>query len=311
MERAGGPEAFPDPALLVAELAELADQAVSEYQLGTGESQENLAPLAEVAAEKARVLQAIAAQIDPRSGQGDYTLEPGYVLEQVASGLTYPTGVLFDDEGGVYVVEGGFTYGPAKGPARVLKVDGPRLSVVVDGLQGPVTGALWHRGALYTVEGNPSGRLARTVPGQGTESLVTGLRTFGDHYGSELALGPDGYLYFGVGVATNSGVVGWDNFVFGWLPQVPDGHDVPARDLRLVGENYWDLNWLAPDPRREQAWTGAFKPFGTPANSSGAAGWPTASSTASGPTGRAWRSSPTGCATSSASGSAPTAGCWP
>ncbi|MFO7273415.1 MAG: hypothetical protein DIU55_000950, partial [Bacillota bacterium] len=72
MERAGGPEAFPDPALLVAELAELADQAVSEYQLGTGESQENLAPLAEVAAEKARVLQAIAAQIDPRSGQGDY-----------------------------------------------------------------------------------------------------------------------------------------------------------------------------------------------------------------------------------------------
>lgn len=152
MERAGGPEAFTDPALLAAELAELADQAAGEYLAGDGEDSDTLAPLAEVAAEKARVLQAIAAQLDTRAGPADFTLEQGYVLEQVVSGLTYPTGVLFDDDGGVYVVEGGFTYGPARGPARVLKVDGQRLSVVVDGLQGPVTGALWHRGALYTVE---------------------------------------------------------------------------------------------------------------------------------------------------------------
>lgn len=261
----GGPEAIADPALLAAELAELAEQAALEYLLNEGDGQAALAPLSEIAAEKAAVLQAVAAQMDGPSGRDDYALEQGYVLEPVVSGLTYPTGVFFDDEGGVYVVEGGFTYGPARGPARVLKVDGQRLSVVAEGLQGPVTGALWHQGALYTVEGGPSGRLARTVPGQGTSGLVTGLRTFGDHYGSALALGPDGFLYFGVGAATNSGVVGWDNYVFGWLPQVPDGHDVPARDLRLVGENYWDLNWLAPDPRRAQAWTGAFKPFGTPA----------------------------------------------
>lgn len=249
----------------MAELAELADQAVREYRASCGDGEPSLEAVLSVAGDKADLLREIAQRLDWQPGQGDFTLEPGYVLERVVSGLTYPTGVLFDGEGGVYVIEGGYTYGPAKGPARVLKVDGERLTPVAEGLQGPVTGALWHQGALYIAEGGAPGRISRVVPGQGRSTLVTGLRTFGDHYGSELVLGPDGFLYFGVGTATNSGVVGMDNFILGWLPQLPHEHDVPARDIRLVGESYWDLNWLGRDPRREQAWTGAFRPFGTPA----------------------------------------------
>ncbi len=263
VEVAAGPEGFDDPMRLVAELAELTDQSVSEYRAGEGQGQPAFATLAPLAAEKAGVLRQITRQMDRQPGRGDFTLEQGYVLEPVVSGLTYPTGVLFDTEGGLYVVEGGFSYGPAKGPARVLKVDGKRLTPVVEGLQGPVTGALWHRGALYTAEGGAQGRISRAVPGQGRSTLVNGLRTFGDHYSSELVLGPDSFLYFGVGVATNSGVVGMDNFLGGWLSQSPHEHDVPARDIRLVGEDFQDLNWLARDPRKEQVWTGSFKPFGT------------------------------------------------
>lgn len=263
VEMTNGPELLDDPTDLVAELAELADQAAREYQVGGGEGQPAVEGLASVAAEKAELLRELSHRMHRPPGRGDFTLEDGYLLERVVPGLTYPTGVLFDGEGGLYVVEGGFTYGPAKGPARVLKVDGERLSVVVDGLQGPVTGALWHRGALYIAEGGAPGRISRVVPGQGRSSLVTGLRSFGDHYTSELALGPDGFLYFGVGVATNSGVVGMDNFLGAWLPQHPNEHDVPGRDIRLVGEDFQDLNWLARDPRKEQVRTGAFKPFGT------------------------------------------------
>ncbi|MBP2019369.1 glucose/arabinose dehydrogenase [Symbiobacterium terraclitae] len=265
VEATPGPEVPDDPAVLVAELAELAEQAATEYEVGAGQGQHAFEAVAPVSAEKSAVLREIAQRMELRPGQSDYTLEPGYAMERVVSGLTYPTSVLFDGEGGVYVVEGGFTYGPAKGPARVLKVDGQRLTVVVDGLQGPVSGALWHQGTLYVAEGGAPGRISRVVPGQGRTTLVSGLRTFGDHYGSELALSPDGYLYFGVGTATNSGVVGFDNYILGWLVQHPHEHDVPARAIRLAGDNYWDLNWLAGDPRRDQAWTGAFKPFGTPA----------------------------------------------
>lgn len=57
-----------------------------------------------------------------------------------------------------------------------------------------------------------------------------------------------------------------DNFLYGWLPQYPEGHDIPARDIIWAGENFEDLNWLAPDPRTEGVVTGTFKPFGTGAH---------------------------------------------
>ena len=43
----------------------------------------------------------------------DIALPPGYKIETVATGLTFPTGVDFDEDGSVYVIEAGYSYGEA------------------------------------------------------------------------------------------------------------------------------------------------------------------------------------------------------
>src|SRR5687768_3881282 len=45
----------------------------------------------------------------------------GYRVEIVASGLTYPTSIEFDDSGAIYVAESGFNYGDDMTHARILR----------------------------------------------------------------------------------------------------------------------------------------------------------------------------------------------
>lgn len=206
----------------------------------------------------------VRVPVDPR----DVFIEDGYRLEPVAVGLTYPTGLTFDDRGNLYVGEGGFSYGPAKaeGLGRILRLnrDGT-MTEIASGLQGPMTGMTWHRGAFYVAEGGFPGRISRVKPDGTKQVLVDGLRSGGDHYTSEVAFGPDGRMYFGVGTFTNSAVVGVDNFVFGWLPDFPTEHDVPYRSLPLKGVNYRSANPFTLDsPQPTMAVTGGFKPFGVP-----------------------------------------------
>jgi hypothetical protein len=93
--------------------------------------------------------------------------------------------------------------------------------------------------------------------------LVEGLPTLGDHFTGGPVIGPDGWLYFGVGTATNSGVIGKDNFDFGWVPRYPQFHDIPCEDIVLRGVNHTTPNLLTDDPD-DEAVTGAFVPFGEP-----------------------------------------------
>ena len=72
-------------------------------------------------------------------------------------------------------------------------------------------------GMLGKLGGMLGGASAGGVLSGGLRDLVTGLPSLGDHHNNQIAAGPDGKIYFGQGVATNSGVVGVDNFVFGWL----------------------------------------------------------------------------------------------
>lgn len=268
----GPAEMGADAVAIAQELHRLAEESLLEYQYGlpllpiaggqAEAAERGFRDLTAVSAEKAAALHELVAAATGEPGRGEYWLEPGYRLERVIAGLTFPTGLFFDAEGTLHIIEAGFSYGPAKGPARILQLCDGRLRVAIDDLRGPVTGALWHDGCIYVAEGGFPGRITRHS-GDGRAELVKGLLTFGDHYTSELVLGPDRRLYFGVGVATNSAVVGMDNFLGGWLPQHPDRHDVPARDVTLAGEDFWDLNWLARDPRKEEVHTGSFKPFGT------------------------------------------------
>lgn len=200
---------------------------------------------------------------------GDVELAEGYRLEAIAAGFTYPTGIAFDERGRLHVVEAGFSYGPAlaEGGGRVLRVEpGRGVEEVASGFRGPVTGIAFHGGAMYVAEGAFPGRILRVGADGARRVVVDGLRSGADHYTSELVFGPDGFLYFGVGVATNSGVVGIDNAIFGWLPDMPDFHDVPARDLVLRGVNFESADPFSPR-LLGRALTGAFRPFGTPTES--------------------------------------------
>ena len=160
---------------------------------------------------------------------------PGYRVELVAADLTYPTSITFDDGGAIYVAEAGYAYGDPIAPAQIVRLgtDGSR-QVVASQLQGPITDILWHGGALYV---SHKGKISRVESDGKIRDLVTGLPSYGDHHNNQMSVGPDGWIYFGQGTVTNSGIVGLDNAIpYLWLTQWPDAHDIPAKDVVLTGE---------------------------------------------------------------------------
>jgi glucose/arabinose dehydrogenase len=201
-------------------------------------------------------------QADP----ADVALPAGYRAEVVATGFTYPTGVAFDERGTPYVLEAGYSYGEDWATPRLLRVEpGGGTTPVASGEageSGPWNGVIFHAGAFYIADGGEKngGRILRVTPDGQTSVLVDGLPSLGDHHTDGPAAGPDGWIYFGQGTATNSGVVGPDNADFGWLKRHPEFHDTPCRDVKLAGRNFSSDDPLRPGAR---ATTGAYLPFGT------------------------------------------------
>lgn len=197
----------------------------------------------------------------------DVAVPPGYRVEAVAQGLTYPTGVAFDAQGRPYVLEAGYAYGEVWTAPRLLRLEagGTLKEVYVGGKNGPWTGLTFHDGAFYISEGGQleGGRILRVTPEGQMSVLVDKLPSFGDHHTNGPAVGTDGYLYFGQGTATNSGVVGPDNADYGWLTRNPKFHDVPCEDITLTGENYTSDNPLT-EAKGDKVTTGAYSAFGTP-----------------------------------------------
>jgi len=192
----------------------------------------------------------------------DILVPDGYVVEPVAAGLTYPTGIAFDDKGAMFVVESGYAYGEDFTKPRIVEVQpGGNLREVAAGGNGPWNGIAYHGGAFFVSEGGESdgGRILRITPEGNITALVSGLPSQGDHHTNGPAVGPDGLVYFGQGTVTNSAVVGQDNLEFGWLKRHPELHDVPCKDVTLAGQNYTGKNPLKPDTEIS---TGAYMPLG-------------------------------------------------
>ena len=191
----------------------------------------------------------------------DVAVPSGYRVELVTTGLTFPTGVAFDDAGRPYVTEAGYSYGEVFTTPRLLRIEGDgKHTVVASGKNGPWTGVTFSGGAFFVAEGGQleGGRILRITPDGQIRALVEGLPSMGDHHTNGPIAGPDGAIYFAQGTATNSGVVGPDNAKFGWLKRKPDFHDIPCRDLKLTGRTFETENPLAGG----RAVTGAFAPFG-------------------------------------------------
>ncbi|HEV7331724.1 MAG TPA: PQQ-dependent sugar dehydrogenase [Flavisolibacter sp.] len=166
----------------------------------------------------------------------------GYKVEVFMKDLIWPSSVEFDEAGNMYVAEAGYVYGDPFAPAQVLCITpGGQITRYADGLNGPVTDILWHKGQLYV---SHKGKISVVEQNGNVKDLVTGLPSHGDHFNNQMTVGLDGKIYFGQGTATNSGVVGLDNaYPYVWLLLHPDVSDIPAKDVRLSGESF-----LTPQP---------------------------------------------------------------
>lgn len=195
----------------------------------------------------------------------DIALPPGYTAEAVASGLTFPSSMTFDEQGRMYVIEAGYSYGEVWLEPKLLRMekDGKFTTLAKGGKNGPWTSIIFHEGYLYLSEGGAAegGKIFRVTLDGEMKELVSGLPSMGDHHTDHLVI-KDNYIYFGQGTATNSGVVGEDNMQFGWLSRHPEFHEIPCKDITLTGQNYITDNVLTEDPD-DKATTGAFVPFGT------------------------------------------------
>lgn len=194
-------------------------------------------------------------------GTTNVRLPAGYRIEAVARDLTFPSGVAFDDAGTPFVIEAGYSYGDAFVTPRLLRVAGGAVTEVAAGKNGPWNGIAYSHGAFFVAEGGEKdgGRILRIEPDGKTKTLIEGLPSLGDHHTNGPAIGPDGFVYFGQGTATNSGVVGEDAAQYGWLSRHPELHDLPCRDVTLAGVNYESKDPRKPDTRVS---TGAYLPFG-------------------------------------------------
>ena len=192
-----------------------------------------------------------------------FIINTGYRIEPVIWNLTLPSSITFDNENNKYIAEAGFVYGGLQPIPRILKVDSQsgNISILVDRkLNGPITDIEFYNGKLYV---SHRGIISTVEPDSGiVNDIIIGLPSTGDHHNNQIAIGTDNRIYFGQGEATNSGVVGEDNFKLGWLKTAPQFHDTPAKNITLSGKNFVTLNPFTAESN-DTITTGAFVPFGT------------------------------------------------
>ncbi|MBB2182900.1 hypothetical protein H0486_08425 [Lachnospiraceae bacterium MD1] len=181
----------------------------------------------------------------------DINLPPGFTIEVYAEGLNEPSSLLFTDEGEMIIATSGYIFGY---PSVSRLVDG-RLGLISNQFHIPLIGITYHNGDIYVAHRGTVSVIRR----DGTqEDIITGLPSFGDYSNSRVAFDIDNKMYFGIGTATNSGVVGADNL---WVKDYPQFHDYPGDYIILNGQNFTSNNVLIK-ASHESTQTGAFSPFG-------------------------------------------------
>ena len=203
----------------------------------------------------------------------------GYVLIPLVNDLNSPTAIAFDEEQNMLVAESGgpephiFGFHP---DGKYFNIYPYKRNVTFYPtgfvMYGPISGMVARNGKIYVAHRDRDDKGMITALGyDGSHTtIVANLPAQGDYGLTDLVFNPqDGRLWFGVGTATNSGVVGVDNFEAGWLKRHPDVHDQfyssgnPPGDIVLNGYRFDSGNpWAGLFGGADVARTGPFQPFG-------------------------------------------------
>ena len=202
-------------------------------------------------------------------------------VERFVESLTAPSAMAFDlDKNALLVAESG-TDGREPRILGFDLSDGSTFRVYPQGkrflgfatipfrMYGPIGGMAVRDGVIYVSHRDADGMgVISTVGYDGKgKTVIAGLPAQGDYGVTDLEFDNDGRLYFGVGAATNSGVVGLDNWQAGWVqkhPKLADRLYTPAdASARLLGSKFFTNNPGAGlFSGSELAITAPFQPFG-------------------------------------------------
>lgn len=191
----------------------------------------------------------------------DINVPDGMKIEVAVKDLASPTMVTFDDQGRMLIAESAYGGG---GEPKVTRIEQNGEKTVlaqgsVFGTELPITSIAYHDGQVYVVH---AGTVSIIEPDGHLRDIITGLPGHGDHQADQIVF-KDNFMYLSIGTATNSGVVGVDNAVFGWLkkPELREFHDVPCKDITLTGETFKSDNPL--EAGIQEVETSPYSAFGT------------------------------------------------
>jgi glucose/arabinose dehydrogenase len=201
----------------------------------------------------------------------------GFELRPYITGLTTPVDFEIDAERSLLIAEGGTVdiepriFGFKKdGEYFQVYPSNQRLpfGIIKTGFRmyGPVGGMVVHQNKIYVSHRDEHGKGVITAFNyDGSHiTIAADLPAQGDYGVTDIAVHSNGRLYFGVGTATNSGVVGLDNFERGWVKRNPTVCDSSWIDLKLLGYRF-----DTPNPQGglfggdDISVTAPFQPFGT------------------------------------------------
>jgi glucose/arabinose dehydrogenase len=202
----------------------------------------------------------------------------GYELKTFMTGLDAPTGICFDDmTGDLFVAEGGID---GRDPKIIaIKPDGTLIHVYPTGtripifqpgfhIYGPIGGIVAYKGKIYVShrDARDMGAITEFDLNGNHRTIVAELPAQGDYGVTDLAIPPspvEPRLYFGVGAATNSSVVGLDNWQAGWVRKHRDACDLSYQSLYLLGFRFDVPNPEASIFTPSSLVTVPFQPLGT------------------------------------------------
>jgi len=167
----------------------------------------------------------------------------GFELRPFVRNLTTPTCFCFDAEGSLIIANQGDGGEPdifgirANGSRFQIYPPTSAIPLFRGGfhLYGPIGGILAVHGKIYVShrDADDYGAITSFDYNGAHSTIVSGLPAQGDYGVTDMAVDEHDRLFFGVGTATNSGVIGTDNW--SWVRKHPEFADVAPVYLKLNG----------------------------------------------------------------------------